>query len=46
MCVARTQTYISGVTGFERGEYFQGPDDVRAYFTVAVMERINPGWSK
>ena len=46
MCVARTLTYISDVTGFDRGEYFATPDQVRAYFTVEVMELNYPGWSK
>ena len=45
-CVARTLTYISDVTGFDRGEYFQDPDQVRAYFSVEVMERLYPGWLK
>jgi hypothetical protein len=45
-CVARTLTYISDVTGFERGDYFQDPGKVRAYFNVEVMERLEPGWSK
>ena len=45
-CVAGTLTYISDVTGFDRGKYFQGPQQVRAYFKVEVMERIYPGWSK
>jgi hypothetical protein len=45
-CVARTLTYISDATGFDRGEYFEGVDQVRAYFKVEVMERIYPGWSK
>jgi hypothetical protein len=43
-CVARTLTYISDVTGFDRGDYFQDPDQVRAYFRVEVMERLYPGW--
>jgi hypothetical protein len=46
MCLARTLTHISDVSGFDRGEYFQGPDQVRPYFKVEVMERIYPGWSK
>jgi hypothetical protein len=45
-CVARTLTYISDVTGFDGGEYFEVPHQVRAYFKVEVMERIYPGWSK
>ncbi len=45
-CVARTLTYISDTTGFDRGEYFEYPDQVRAYFKVEVMERLYPGWSK
>jgi hypothetical protein len=45
-CVARTLTYISDVTGFDRGEYFGDPEQVRAYFKVEPMERISPGWSK
>jgi hypothetical protein len=45
-CVARTLTCISDVTGFDRGEYFQDPRQVRAYFTVEVMERLYPGWLK
>lgn len=44
-CVARTLTSISDVTGFDSGEYFGNPEQVRAYFTVAVMERRFPGWS-
>ena len=46
MCVARTLTYISDVTGFDRGEYFADQDKVRAYFKVEIMENIYPGWSK
>ncbi len=46
MCVARTLTYISDVTGFDRGEYFADQDKVRAYFKVEIMERLSPGWSK
>ena len=46
MCVARTLTHISDVTGFDRDEYFATPDKVRAYFTVEVMELNYPGWSK
>ena len=46
MCVARTLTYISDVTGFDRGEYFEDQDKVRAYFKVEIMERLHPGWSK
>ena len=45
-CVARTLTAISDVTGFDGGEYFGDPGQVRAYFNVAVMERLFPGWSK
>ncbi len=45
-CVARTLTYISDVTGFDRGEYFGDPGQVRAFFKVEVMESISPGWSK
>jgi len=45
-CVARTLTHISDVTGFDRGEYFGDPGQVRAYFNVEVMERLAPGWSK
>jgi hypothetical protein len=45
-CVARTLTYISDVTGFDRGAYFERLDQVIAYFKVEVMERIYPGWSK
>jgi hypothetical protein len=45
-CVARTLTYISDTTGFDRGEYFAGPEQVRAYFTVEVMESLYPGWSQ
>jgi hypothetical protein len=45
-CVARTLTYISDITDFDRGEYFKGADQVRAYFKVEAMERIYPGWSK
>ncbi len=44
--MARTLTYISDVTGFDRGDYFAGPDQVRDYFRVEVMERLYPGWSK
>jgi hypothetical protein len=45
-CVARTLTRISDVTGFDRGQYFANPAEVRAYFTVAVMELLYPGWSQ
>ena len=45
-CVVRTLTYISDITGFDRGAYFQNPEEVRAYFQVEVMERLYPGWSK
>ena len=45
-CVVRTLTHISDITGFDRGEYFKDPDQVRAYFQVEVMERLYPGWSK
>ena len=41
-CVARTLTSISDLTGFDRGDYFGDPGQVRAYFTVAVMERLFP----
>ena len=44
-CVAGTLTAISDLTGFDRGDYFSDPGQVRAYFTVAVMERLSPGWS-
>jgi hypothetical protein len=44
-CVARTLTSISDLTGFDAGDYFGDPGQVRAYFTVAVMERRFPGWS-
>ncbi len=46
MCVARTLTHISDVTGFDREAYFATPDEVRAYFIVEVMELNYPGWSK
>ncbi|MCL4501492.1 MAG: hypothetical protein M1438_06485 [Deltaproteobacteria bacterium] len=46
MCVARTLTYISDVTGFDRNEYFAAPNQVRAFFTVEVMEANFPGWSE
>jgi hypothetical protein len=46
MCVARTLTYISDVTGFDRGAYFADPDKVRAYFKVEILERLYPSWSK
>ncbi len=46
MCVARTLTYISDVSGFDRGAYFDSPEQVRAFFQVAVMEQKQPGWSK
>ncbi len=46
MCVARTLTYISDVTGFDREAYFATPDQVRAYFTMGVMEMNFPGWAK
>ncbi len=46
MCVARTLTQISDVTGFDRGAYFADPDQVRAFFTTKVMERLYPGWSQ
>jgi hypothetical protein len=45
-CVVGTLTHISDLTGFDRGEYFQDPAQVRAYFTVEVMERLYPGWLK
>lgn len=45
-CVARTLTHISDITGFDRGAYFAGPDQVRAFFKVEVMERLSPGWSQ
>ena len=45
-CVAGTLTHISDITGFDRGEYFHNPGQVRAYFKVEVMERLYPGWSK
>jgi hypothetical protein len=45
-CVYRTLTYISDVTGFDGGKYFENPDQVRAYFKVEVMEALYPGWSK
>ncbi len=46
MCVARTLTYVSDVTGFDRGDYFKSPEQVRAYFQIVVMEQLQPGWSK
>ncbi len=46
MCVARTLTYISDVSGFDRGAYFAGPEQVRAYFQVDNLERLYPGWCK
>ncbi len=46
MCVARTLTYISDVSGFDRGDYFKSPEQVRAYFKIEVMEQNYPGWSK
>ncbi len=46
MCVARTLTYISDVSGFDRGAYFAGPEQVRAYVQVDNLERLYPGWSK
>jgi hypothetical protein len=45
-CVAGTLTYISDITGFDRGPYFEDPDQVKAFFKVEVMERLEPGWSK
>jgi hypothetical protein len=42
-CVARTLTYISDITGFDNGEYFESPEQVRVYFKVEVMERLYPG---
>jgi hypothetical protein len=45
-CVAGTLTYIADTTGFDGGEYFEDPGQVRAYFQVEVMERLYPGWSK
>ena len=45
-CVARTLTSISDLTDFDQQEYFASPEQVRAYFKVEVMERIQPGWSK
>jgi hypothetical protein len=44
-CVAGTLTAISDLTGFDEVEYFGDPGQVRAFFTVAVMERLSPGWS-
>jgi hypothetical protein len=46
MCLARTLTSISDSTGFDRGDYFGDPEQVRAYFKVEVMDRLYPGWSK
>jgi hypothetical protein len=46
MCLVRTLTYISDITGFDRGDYFDDPAQVRAYFKIEVMERLYPGWSK
>lgn len=45
-CVVRTLTYISDITGFDRGGYFQNAAEVKAYFQVEVMERLYPGWSQ
>jgi hypothetical protein len=45
-CVARTLTYISDITAFDCGEYFQTHGQVKAYFKVEVMERLYSGWSK
>ena len=45
-CVARTLTYISDITGFDRGDYFEDHEQVRAFFKVEVMERLYPGWSQ
>jgi hypothetical protein len=44
-CVARTLTSISDLTGFDAGDYFGDPGEVKAYFTLEVMERLFPGWS-
>ena len=33
-------------TGFDLGEYFQDPEQVRAYFKIEVMERLYAGWSE
>ena len=45
-CVARTLTYISDITGFDRGDYFEDHEQVRAFFKVEAMERLYPGWSQ
>jgi len=45
-CVARTLTYISDLTGFDNGAYFENREQVWAFFKIEVMERIHPGWSK
>jgi hypothetical protein len=45
-CVARPLTYISDITRSDGGEYFDNPEQVRAYFKVEVMERNYPGRSK
>ena len=45
-CIARTLINIPDTTGFDCGEYFEDPEQVRAYFNVKVMERIYPGWSQ
>jgi hypothetical protein len=44
-CVARTLTYLSDTTRFDCGEYFKDPGQVRAYFTIEVMESLYPGRS-
>ena len=45
-CVVRTLTTISDITGFDSGEYFESPDQAKAFFKVETMEHLYPGWSK
>jgi hypothetical protein len=42
----RALTYLSDMTGFDWGKYFEDPNQVRDYFRIEVMERLYPGWSK
>jgi hypothetical protein len=43
---AQTLINISDSTGFDTGEYFEDPEQVREYFKVEVEEGLYPGWSK
>jgi hypothetical protein len=37
---------FADITGSDGGEYFENPDQARAYFKGEAMERLYPGWSK